>query len=185
MSYYNPTLQFRQLTLANTIRRKKLPARLLRMLNKTITLPAFTATSPGWAGASHQLAKCDYTSTTAWSIMMPVEPRLDCVICIRWIDEDGTVHRYKLWRGVDEILAYPVYTGEVIPAGIARFEFWSTLAGADGFTIASPIVLDIGEVEMPADFADTTATGTEIATVCLTHSTVPATLTEYLEKCYA
>lgn len=185
MSYYNPTLQFTPLTLANTIRRKKSPARLLRMLNKTLSLPAFTATSPGWAGASHQLAKCDYTSTGAWSIMMPVAKRLDFVLCIRWIDEDDVVHRYKLWENVDEILAYPLYTGERIPAGNARFEFWSTLAGADGFTITAPIVLDIGEVEMPTDFADTTATGTEIATACLTHSTTPSTLTEYLEKCYA
>jgi len=185
MSYYNPTLEYSRLMLANTIRRQKAPARLLRMLNKTLSLPTFTATSPGWSGASHQLAKCDYTSTTPWSIMMPVVKRLDFVLCIRWIDDDDVVHRYKLWENVDEILAYPLYTGERIPAGIARFEFWSTLAGATGFTITMPIVLEIGEVEMPTDSADITATGTEIATVCLTHSTIPATLTEYLEKCYA
>lgn len=116
---------------------------------------------------------------------MPVASRLDFVLCIRWIDSEGEVQRYKLWENVDEILAYPLYTGEVIPAGIARFEFWSTLAGATGFTITTPIVLEFSELEMPADFADTTATGTEIATVCLTHSSVPSTLTEYLEKCYA
>lgn len=184
MSYYNPTLQSAPLTLANTIRRKRAPARLLQLLHKTLTLPTFTATSPGWAGASHQLAKCDYTSSVPWSFMMPVTPRLDFVLCIRWIDEDGTVRRYKLWENVDEILAYPLYTGEVIPAGTARFEFWSTLIGATGFTIDEAIVLNLSELEMPTDFADTTAAGTEIASVCLTHSTTPSTLTEYLEKCY-
>lgn len=184
MSFNLPTLEITPLTLANTIRRQHAPGRILQMLSQTLTLPVFTATSPGWAGASHQLAKCDLVKTVPWSILMPITPRLDFVLCIQWVDEDDTVHRYKLWQNVDEILAYPLYTGEVIPAGNARFEFWSTLAGVDGFTITAPIVLKFSSLEMPADFADTTATGTEIATACLTHSTTPSTLTEYLERCY-
>lgn len=171
--------------LANTIRRQHSPGRLLQLLAKTLTLPAFTCTSPGWAGASHQLAKCDITRDAAWSLLMPVTPRTDFVLCIRWLDEDNVVHRYKLWENVDEVLAYPLYTGEVVPAGNARFEFWSTPVGATGFTITAPIVLEFSELEMPTDFADTTATGTEIASVCLTHDSTPSTLTEFLEKCYA
>lgn len=158
-------------------------ARLIAYLNKTITVPAFSAEYPEWAGASYVVAKGVITKDNDWSILMPVtRPNDTFVATIMWIDEDNNVNRYKLWTGIGELLNYPLYAGEIIPAGDAYLEIWNvedelTASADESWTIP------ISTLELPESADDTTAETYTMDDLCITLSGSPSTIEDYLEQC--
>lgn len=160
-------------------------ARLITLLNKHLLVPVFTAPSLGWTGSSHIVAQILVDFGAEWTIETPIEPpNFTFVAAVSWEDLDGVWQRRKLWSGVGEVLSYPVYSGELLPAAGVHLEIWSV----ENFTEAileEEWQLAIGELEIPSTFDDTESTGTELATLCLTfpNEEVPATLEDALNIC--
>lgn len=156
----------------------------VRALNKVVTVPEFTTDVTDWNGASFVVARGLITAESDWSIVQPTTPPNETfVAAIRWTADDE-VRRYKLWRGVGEKLSYPVYAGEIIPAGIAVLEIWNV---EDELTIslAEEWQIPVATVELPETCDDTQgSTFYAIESMCITLAEpLPTTLDEYLAHC--
>lgn len=152
--------------------------RLIRMLNGHLVVPAFSAPSPGWAGSSHILARGIISMDSTWSIVTPVLPISSFVAAVRW----GETRR-KLWRDVGEILSYPLYGGETLPASGTVLEIWSVESYPAGAMSAAQWNVPITKLEAPTDHNDVTTVGV-IVELCITNDgPEPTTLDEFLAKC--
>lgn len=91
----------------------------------TIVLAPFAIEGLDWLGASFIAYQFSGTVTGPFGIVVPITPPTNPTfcLCVSWIDGDE-VTRYKLWDDVDEVLDYPLYTGQTIPATF-RLECWT------------------------------------------------------------
>jgi hypothetical protein len=100
----------------------------LRRTQTYIALPAFSIPVT-WAGFSDVIGQNDYQapnnlSLAQWQSALPSNPNY--LLCIRYINSDRSVVRYKLWSGVGEVMAeVPLYTGQLIKKNFT-LEIWST-----------------------------------------------------------
>lgn len=163
--------------------------RVVTDLNQKIEIPAFTTTLPSWPGASYIVARIIVQMGFLWSFRIPVvKPTVTFVPCIKWVESGTIVRRYKLWEDVGELLGYPLYTGELIPAADVILEFWSI---EDELTVAltedewQPLITLL---ESPDCCCDETSTITVLDAACLTHEPPIAdnylnNLDDYFEHC--
>lgn len=66
-----------------------------------------------WYGASDIVLLYRIEASFQFSLL-DITKSNDYVACVSWITDGTTVHRYKLWQDVGEILYAPLYTGQYI-----------------------------------------------------------------------
>jgi len=153
-------------------------------LNRAITIPAFSATSHAWAGASVIAARANVPVGVPWSLKTPIiPPNATFCAAIKWV-VDGVVTRLKLFSGVGEKLSYPLYHGEIIPATGAIIEFW-TVEATPTVVLTAEWRLDTTALELPTEFFDVTSVDLYTASApCVTiTSPGPASFADYMNKC--
>lgn len=152
----------------------KTPARVIGDLNKWVLVPSFTAPALGWPGASYIVAQAVVNYGSVWAIETPFNPPPDFsfVAAVAYSDPvTGVWTRRKLWRDVGEVLNYPVYTGENLPASGVHLEIWTVRNYTEGAVLEEDWYIPVTELELPETFDATQAsTGIEIAEMCLTHA---------------
>ena len=136
--------------------------RSIKWLNQYLSVPAFSIDA-SWEGASHLAGRFCISVWTAYHIRMPVVvANTTFCPCIKWT-ESGVVRRYKLWKGVGEKLAYPMYIGEVIPP-VATLEIWTVRSNKP--LLGSEWQLPVTILEMPSDVNDITASAIPLSGPC-------------------
>lgn len=164
---------------------EKRPIRLITDLQSYLSIAPFTATVLGWPGASYIVAQASLVLENLWTLDTPIRPPdFSFVAAVAY--EDPTTGRWtrrKLWENVGERLSYPVYTGEVLPATGVLLEFWTVENFTEEIELPSQWTLPLTALELPESFEDLVGSGTEVATLCLTHATTPSSLEEALEIC--
>lgn len=160
------------------------PSTLVKDKNLRILIPAFSTTYAGWPGSSYVVARVIITLDESWSIITPVLYPTEFNACavIRWVAVDDTVQRYKLWEDVSEVLAYPLYAGEPIPAGTVALEFWCVNDGLSTMTLPEDWYLETSKLTLPSNYNDTTLSVlTQSSAICETGS--ETTLAGLFSKC--
>lgn len=101
----------------------------LRRTQTFITLPAFSAPFT-WKGYSEIVAAFNFEAPNNFSFTslvgeLPASPNY--LLCVMWDDSLGNVHRYAFWRGVGEVIFFPLslYAGQLVKKNF-RLEIWST-----------------------------------------------------------
>lgn len=163
--------------------RQQRGARIIQMLNRTITVPAFSVSAGTWGGVSQVAAATGVSFGSSWSIRVPVtRPNNSFVAAVRWTTS-GTTYRRKLWGGIGEVLNQPLYTGEVLPSTGVRLEFWTVEGQATLSTGGASWSIALTLLELPTDQRDTTATDTLLSAVCVTQPTDNTTLATIFAQC--
>jgi hypothetical protein len=97
-----------------------------------------------WRGASEIVRLYNLTATAPFIFTKVYGTTANYCVCVRWSDEDGVVHRYKLNSDVGEILYVPLYNNELIPTEYI-LEIWNTpeetLTGTLGYISYSRFTL--------------------------------------------
>jgi hypothetical protein len=171
-----------------TVRPATGKSRVVTDLNQRLTVPTFTTTLPSWPGASYIAARLLIQMGFLWSFRVPITaPSNTFVAAIKWTETGSIVRRYKLWQGVGELLSYPLYSGELIPAANAVLEIWS-VEGQLTPALATEWNVPITLLELPDCCCDTESALYALDAMCLTHEP-PITdnylnnLDEYFEHC--
>lgn len=102
------------------------PVVLSTTYNQSIALPAISFTIPSWPGASYIVGIIQLALPADFQLITPVEAALGYVLTVMWVDGErpgAEVKRYKLYTNTLEVLSYPIYAGETIPAN-AIIEIW-------------------------------------------------------------
>lgn len=131
--------------------------------NYELVFAPFSYPYPANIGASVILAIYQVPITGAWTVRYPfTQPNNTFVAVVRFVS--GTItRRYRLWQGVGEIMHWPLYIGERLPAG-AAIEIWSVPDVTA--ELSTNWILKLGLLELPANPAD--RNGTDITpTVCV------------------
>lgn len=163
--------------------------RVITDLNQKLEVPIFSAANlPAWSGASYVVARLIIQMGFLWSFRVPVIPPSDTfVAAIRWTEGEGIVRRFKLWQNIGELLSYPLYSGELIPAANAVLEIWS-VEGENTAEILTEWTPMITLLELPDTCCDQESTLYALDAMCLTHEP-PITdnygnnLDEYFSHC--
>lgn len=151
-----------------TIRATKSP-RLVRQLNQALDVPVFSTTIEEWPEASYIVARGIIQIGSIWSFVVPVtKPSSSFVACVKWTEAGTVVRRYKLWSGVGELLSYPLYSGELIPAADVILEIWCA-SGSLTASISTKWQPIIAALDVPADCCSVDNTLYSIDALCLTH----------------
>jgi len=68
-----------------------------------------------------------YQAPNNFSLILPVFPIINSLLCVAWVDENGNVRRYKLNTNPDVIMPedVPQYTDQLIMKNF-RIEVWNT-----------------------------------------------------------
>jgi len=96
-------------------------------LVRVLILPAFSISTPYWCGASYITLEFVLALDAPFTLQRPIRPPtgVDFCLAVRYVDDAGAVHRFKLWTDVGEDLDYPKYAGELLPADVV-LEVWTT-----------------------------------------------------------
>lgn len=102
------------------------PVRPLGRIRGYFQLPAFTATQPRGTGYANIVAVFNYTSDRNFSIKSISSLATSYVLCVMWVDQYGTVHRYALWPNVAQLFYFQLvpYTNQLIGKNF-RLEVWN------------------------------------------------------------
>ena len=157
------------------------PVVLNKQVNQTLAAGGFSGTGiEAWPGASRIFALQKLLLPGyAFSIQVGQKLRYtNFVLTVKWLD-GNVVKRYKLWQNVGELLAYPLYAGEIIPGVGAELEYWTT-ANSTSTTVVPPLSLICAILENPTTCCD--QTGIELANgICPIGS--PITLNGMFYQC--
>jgi hypothetical protein len=159
------------------------PGTLVADKNLYVSVPAFVAAFPEWPDASYIVARIILNVGTPWSIVFPAPISCNACVCVRWTI-GGVTYRYKLWRDVGEVLAYPLYGGEILPETGVYIEFWCINDGLTAVTLPSAWYIKTSALQMPDSCCDSTTaliyTGPE---PCITHTPPATVLDDYFTHC--
>jgi len=141
-------------------------ASAVRMRNSYVELPAFSAVTTNWAGASDIALQYGFSVSSNFTVLtLPEAPAdVNFCLCIRYRVGE-TVYRYKLWEGVGEVLSsVNLYNGELIKKNFV-LEVWTIENGTSVVNQAAiPITLSIRAV--PSNYRDlsnySAGSGTEV-----------------------
>lgn len=110
---------------------------------QSIGIPSFSLGPFPWPGASIILAEVSFSTSSACSLLLPLSIQEDS-FCLALRDSSG--RRYKLQNNVGELLLYPTYKCELLPAGTYTIEIWSVqghqTATSEGVTISTSLVIE-------------------------------------------
>lgn len=162
-----------------TIRTSRNP-RLVRQLNQALDVSAFSTTIEEWPGASYIVARGVVQVGSIWSFVVPVtKPSTSFVACIKWTEAGSVVRRYKLWENVGELLSYPLYNGELIPAADVILEVWC-VNGSLTASITSNWQPIIAKLDIPENCCSVNNTLYALDALCLTNE--PPIVDNYLNN---
>jgi hypothetical protein len=106
-----------------------------------VELPTFSIGIIPWMGASFITMEFPVIGLgVPVSFITPINPPANLTFCLAVRFGTATVTRYKLWQAVGEILSYPLYNQQVLPAAGFTLEIWSVV-GSDHTELLTPYTL--------------------------------------------
>ena len=167
--------------------KERTPAWVVASKNTYLRVPSFSAAFSGWPGASYVVANAQLSASANWSIVTPVSypDGFNACVAVRWTSGGGDVLRYKLWEDVGEVLAYPLYAGEVLPPTGVYLEFWCVNDGSSTMILPADWDIKTAGLTLPSTFNDTATdtTAGSASTVCVTESSPPSGVSDYFTRC--
>ena len=109
--------------------------------NQSIAVPAFTINIPSWPSASYITHIIKVALQNDFQLKLPIPDNAFYVLAVKWYNA-GAVTRYKLWTTGTEVLSYPIYNGEVIPAN-CELEVWCCPNGLNLTVSAQNLLVDL------------------------------------------
>lgn len=156
-------------------------ARGVKQLNSYFLVPPFSATFPSWSGASYCVARFMITLGKNFSIRLPiVAANSSFVACIKFT-EGTLIRRYALWHSGTDV-AYPLYTGEVIPDSCTMLEIWN-VSTSNPAVLTQEWKLKITELSEPYQMSQTEGTKYDLTDLCYTHGMTNPTLDDMVYRC--
>lgn len=108
--------------------------------NQYLAVPAFTIDIPSWPGASY-ITHIISLPAADFQLLKPIADNAFYVLAVMWYSERSGVHRYKLWSTGTEVLSYPLYDNQVIPAN-TFLEVWCCSNGLNVEVPAQNLLID-------------------------------------------
>jgi hypothetical protein len=152
-------------------------ARPMTELNDYFALDALPSTAT--VATTYVVANFDLASLTERFVLrLPILYTAEnAIVCVRYIDEDDNVFRYRLTGSNEEIL----YTGQIIEPTRAAIEIWSD--GSGNNVSAPETFLPIGKLQIRT--SSTVWAGTEYdTTLCINTTGSTGGFEDYATTCY-
>lgn len=123
---------------------KPSPAQSNVPVDSIVELTGASFTAPAWDGVSELIAEYPVTDTIGSFVLtfQPL-PAADYIIAIRGVVSEGVVTRYKLYSTGTEVLDWPVYAGQFIPAP-ATIEIWTHEQTPEGEVVVPTTTMRVG-----------------------------------------